>query len=234
MDWHQMKNSPRLQDVPLGKYDWYLDDWIKGLKEFKTPIFIRLSHEMDGDWYPYSEGYKPEPDPQHRGGLRCILAIYRQPLSAKPACHQRRLGLVRQRRPIRRERPGPTTTPAMITWIGSASTLYSARNPRDVVKQFLDLYGKTGKPIMIPEGGTGEDSTRWNTKFAGNAAWTKELFDTIDETPPDQALCWFEWDDTWNLTRDPAQLAEFRRRIAAKRYVGKFAEGEAVRGSKKP
>jgi hypothetical protein len=134
MDWHQMKNSPRLQDVPAGKYDWYFDDWIKGLKEYKSPIFI---------------------------------------------------------------------------------------------------YGETGKPIMIPEGGTGDEVTRWNPKYAGNAAWTKELFDVIDATPRIKAVCWYEWDETWSLARDPAQLAEFRRRIAGTRYAGKFVGGDGERGSEK-
>ena len=52
MNYFDEEHSPKLQDLVAGKYDWYLDDWIAGVKEFKDPIFIRLSHEMDGDWYP--------------------------------------------------------------------------------------------------------------------------------------------------------------------------------------
>jgi hypothetical protein len=54
MEYPDEGKSPKLQDMVAGKYDWYLDEWIAGIKEFKDPIFIRLSHEMDGDWYPYS------------------------------------------------------------------------------------------------------------------------------------------------------------------------------------
>jgi hypothetical protein len=45
--------------LPFGEQ--VADDWIKGLKEYHDAVFIRLSHEMDGDWYPYSEGYKKDP-----------------------------------------------------------------------------------------------------------------------------------------------------------------------------
>ena len=231
MDWHQMKNSPRLQDVPAGKYDWYLDDWIKGLKEYRSPIFIRLSHEMDGDWYPYSEGYKLDPA---RNTAAHYVAYWRYIVDRFRKAGVQNVAWVWC---VNGDRSGGKDWPdyypgdEYVDWL--AIDLYSARNPKEVVDQFLHLYGKTGKPIMIPEGGTGAEATRWNLKFAGNAAWTKELFDVIDATPQIKAVCWYEWDETWSLTRDPAQLAEFRRRIAGKRYVGKFVAGDLERGSKK-
>ena len=106
-----------------------------------------------------------------------------------------------------------------IDWL--AIDLYSARNPADVLEQFLGFYGKTKKPIMLPECGTADEQTRWNNAFKGNEAWTRELFDVIDATPQIKAVCWFEWDN-YHLRRDPAQLKEFRKRIAGEQFVGKF------------
>ena len=59
------------------------------------------------------------------------------------------------------------------------------------------------------------------------------MFDAIDATPSIKALCWYEWDEAWSLTRDPAQLAEFRRRIVGPRYAGKFVGGDGEGGIRK-
>ncbi len=65
MEFPDRGRSPRLQDLVAGKYDWYLDDWIQGMKEFRDPVFIRLSHEMDGDWYPVLRRLQKRPHAQH-------------------------------------------------------------------------------------------------------------------------------------------------------------------------
>ena len=108
-----------------------------------------------------------------------------------------------------------------VDWL--AIDVYSSRNPREVLQQFLDLYGKTGKPILIPEGGTGPVQTQWNKQYAGDAAWVKEMFDVIETTPQIKALCWFQYGKEWNVERDPGQLAEYQRRLRAARYSVPFS-----------
>jgi hypothetical protein len=108
-----------------------------------------------------------------------------------------------------------------VDWL--AIDVYSSRNPREVIQPFLDLYGKTGKPIMIPEGGTAPEQTRWNKQYAGDAAWVKELFDVVEATPQIKALCWFQWGKEWNVEREPGQLAEYQCRLRAVRYSVPFS-----------
>ncbi|HZZ42439.1 MAG TPA: glycosyl hydrolase [Tepidisphaeraceae bacterium] len=220
MDWHQMAKSPRLQDLVAGKYDWYLDDWITGIKEYKDPIFIRLSHEMDGDWYPYSEGYKPDPK---RNTTADYIAYWRYVVDRFRKAGVTNVAWVWC---VNGDRSGGKDWPdyypgdAYVDWL--AVDIYNTRNPKDVFAQFTQMYGKTRKPIMIPEGGTIDDNIKWNNQWTNDAVWTKELFDVMDTTPPIKAFCWFEWDPTSYIERDAGQLAEYRKRIAEKRYVGKF------------
>lgn len=37
-----------------GKWDGYIIDFAKRLKETDKPVFIRFAHEMNGNWYPWS------------------------------------------------------------------------------------------------------------------------------------------------------------------------------------
>ena len=222
MNYGDEEHSPRLQDLIAGKYDWYLDDWIAGMREFKSPVFIRLSHEMDGDWYPYSEGYKKDPT---RNTAADYIAYWKYIVD-----RFRKAGItnvawvwcVNGDRAGGRDWPDYYPGDNYTDWL--AIDLYSSRNPKEVLREFLDLYGKTNKPIMIPEGGTGDEQSKWNKSFPGNGPWTRELFDTIEATPQIKALCWFEWSKEWNIERDPAQLAEYQRRIAEKRFEMKFVE----------
>jgi hypothetical protein len=221
MNYGDEKNSPRLQDLTAGKYDWYLDDWIKGVTEFKDPMFIRLSHEMDGNWYPYSEGYKADP---RRNTTADYVAYWRYVVDRFRKAGVQNVAWVwcvngdhsGGGRDWQLYYPGDDYT----DWL--AIDLYSARNPKEVVGKFLDLYGKTGKPIMIPEGGAGPEATKYNRHFTTDAAWVAELFDTIESTPRIKALCWFEYGKQWELERDPGQLAEYQRRIKAARYGAAF------------
>jgi beta-mannanase len=107
-----------------------------------------------------------------------------------------------------------------VDWL--AIDIYSSRNPREIMRQFVEMYGATGKPMMIPEGGTGPEQTQWNKQFKSDAAWVKELFDVIDETPQMKALCWFQWGGDWNLERDADQLKEYQRRIREPRFAAPF------------
>lgn len=221
MEYPDQGQSPRLQDLVAGKYDWYLDDWIQGLTDYRDPVFIRLSHEMDGDWYPYSEGYKKDPVRNTAGDYvaywRYVVDRFRRADVTNVAW----VWCVNGDRSGGKDWPDYYPGDEYVDWL--AIDVYSSRNPREVIGQFLDLYGPKGKPIMIPEGGTGPEQTRWNNQYAGDAGWVKELFDVIEATPQIKALCWFQYGKVWNVQRDPGQLAEYQRRIRAARYCAPFS-----------
>jgi hypothetical protein len=43
-----------LTDVVDGDYDAYIDEWAQAISQTQTTIFLRLGHEMNGNWYPWS------------------------------------------------------------------------------------------------------------------------------------------------------------------------------------
>ena len=71
---------------------------------------------------------------------------------------------------------------AYVDWL--AIDLYSARQSRPGdgrVSQAL-RHG-AGKPIMIPEGGTGPEQTQWNKQFPGDAAGPRRSSDRHRSQP---------------------------------------------------
>jgi hypothetical protein len=42
--------------IASGKHDAYLRDWGVALAKWGKPVYLRYGHEMNGDWYPWSDG----------------------------------------------------------------------------------------------------------------------------------------------------------------------------------
>lgn len=45
-----------LDRITAGDFDPYLRRWAEGLRAFGRPVMLRFAHEMNGNWYPWSEG----------------------------------------------------------------------------------------------------------------------------------------------------------------------------------
>ena len=45
-----------LDRIAAGDFDPYLRRWAEGLRDFGRPVMLRFAHEMNGNWYPWSEG----------------------------------------------------------------------------------------------------------------------------------------------------------------------------------
>jgi hypothetical protein len=217
MNYADPEHSPDLKGVPLGKYDWYLDDWIAGVKKFNTPIFIRLSHEMNGNWFPYSPSYVKNPHAVTTGDYvnywRYVVDRFRKAGVANVAWVWCVNGDYRAETPSKLFYPGDS----YVDWL--SVDVYSALSARSVLEHFIQEFG-TEKPIMIPEGGTSKSVTKWYRNFVSNTQWTNELFDLIDVdfSPQIKGFCWFEDFSTGSMVDDPSQLAAFQTRIAKPRY----------------
>ncbi|MBA3971571.1 MAG: T9SS type A sorting domain-containing protein [Bacteroidetes bacterium] len=46
--------QPRLNDIIAGSLDGHIDDFADKIKTYTDTVIIRLFHEFDGDWYPWS------------------------------------------------------------------------------------------------------------------------------------------------------------------------------------
>lgn len=51
------KNQPtyKLSTITAGNHDTYIKKWATDLKAYNKPVMLRFAHEMNGNWYPWSE-----------------------------------------------------------------------------------------------------------------------------------------------------------------------------------
>lgn len=45
----------KLSNITRGDFDAFIRHWAEGARAWGYPFFLRLDHEMNGDWYPWSE-----------------------------------------------------------------------------------------------------------------------------------------------------------------------------------
>ena len=231
MDWSNHATSPSIAGLLRGEYDWYIDEWIDGIKEFADPIFIRLSHEMDGDWYPYSEGY---PGATHTAEdfveyWKYVVDRFRAADVDNVAWVWSPDGTRQGVRDWVDYYPGDE----YVDWLGLS--VYSNKQPLDTFLQFREAFG-TEKPIMIAEGGTEDLLTAFHPDYPGNAQWIRDFYDAIleDAAPQVKAVMWFQWNDHSWVQRDPEQLPVYLDYTERDMFISELALGGESGGSDIP
>ena len=67
-----------LAAVASGQHDAYIRQWAKSAKAWGHPFFLRFAHEMNGDWYPWSEAVNGNTSGQYVAAWRHVHDIFDQ------------------------------------------------------------------------------------------------------------------------------------------------------------
>lgn len=67
-----------LSNIIAGKYDAYIRQWATDAKNWGHPFFLRFNHEMNGDWYPWSEQVNGNQSGQFVQAWRHVHDIFTQ------------------------------------------------------------------------------------------------------------------------------------------------------------
>jgi beta-mannanase len=65
-----------LARITAGAYDGYLRSWAKGLRGWGKPVYLRFAHEMNGDWYPWSERVNGNRPGDYVAAWRHVRAVF--------------------------------------------------------------------------------------------------------------------------------------------------------------
>jgi beta-mannanase len=182
--------SGTLTAIAAGEYDNYVREFMRAARDWGKPLFLRLGHEMNGNWYPW-DGF-------HNGGesgpekyRQAWLYIYnvREELKAENVnlvwCPNNINVPNAAWNNIAAYYPGDQS----VDWVGMDGYNWGFadwQSFRSVFNEgYRSLAALTDKPIMIGEFASSEQG-------GDKAAWIKEaIFNIKNDFPRIKLVCWF-------------------------------------------
>ncbi|PQV62648.1 Glycosyl hydrolase family 26 [Abditibacterium utsteinense] len=211
------RRAADLKQIALGAWDDYFKDAAQTVRDFKDPVFISIDHEMNGNWYPYSQAYPGSnfTAADFVAAWRRIVTVFRQNGASNAAFvwspNVPDVGNV----PYSKYYPGDDA----VDWIGVS--FYSG-NDLGAMDAIYKTYAAK-KPFFITEWATAPEKSRYNPNFPGDVAWIEQFFAALSARYPRvKAISWFNWnkgDGNYLLGRVPAQSKAYAEDIANARYL---------------
>lgn len=205
------------QQITMGMWDAYFEEFADTIKEFDSPVFISINHEMNGNWYPYSEAFPggTSTAADYVAMWRHIVDIFRQRGVTNVAWvwspNVPDVGSVSAAKYY----PGDD----YVDWVGIS--FYSSNKPMDM-DPIYRTYSQR-KPFFITEWATAPEKSRFNPKYPGDVAWINQFFDALETRYKRvKAISWFDWnagDGNYKVGRNPKQLEAYARHISKPRYL---------------
>jgi hypothetical protein len=210
------KKQAGLKEIARGVYDAYYQEFADTVKDFRDPVFISIDHEMNGNWFPYSQDY-PGSDvtaADYIAAWKHIVDIFR----ARGATNVAWVWSPNV--------PDVGSTPATkyypgddyVDWIGVS--FYSGNNA-NALDAIYTIYAPR-KPFFITEWATAQEQSRYYADYPGDAQWVEQFFHSLNtKYPRVKAISWFQYDKedgNFLLQRVDEQQREYSSEAAAPRY----------------
>jgi beta-mannanase len=220
-------NEPdfQLSDLIEGRYDSYIAEFATEARSWGHPFFLRFNWEMNGNWFPWSEGVNGNSAGQYVAAWRHVHDIFASVGATNATwvwCPFVDPGNTLQG--IASLYPGD----AYVDWSGLdgynwGTNPASPRGWRSFDQLFEDSYRQIAetiapsKPMMIGEVGSSE--------YGGSkASWIAETLAEVPvEYPQIRAFLWFDkFDDSmdWPIETSASATGAFAQGIQPPSYVG--------------
>jgi beta-mannanase len=201
-----------LSQILSGRYDSYIQSWAQGLAAYGRPVYLRLMHEMNGNWYPWCgtvNGNTPLEFRRawihihsifHRAGASNVRWVWSPNAQDVPADND-----------FEKYYPGDRYVDVLALDGYNWGHNYPQYNGG--WRSFSEIFGGAYKrivrlgpqPVWIPETATAPEGDR--------AAWVTAMFSAVRSSfPRITAIVWFDavGPPDWQVGSDPAVLSAFR------------------------
>ncbi len=214
------KNTRKMaapRDIARGAYDSYFNEFADTVKDFGDPVFISINHEMNGNWYPYSQDFSgtSSTSGDYVSMWRRIVSIFRSRGANNVAWVWSPNVPSVGRASANNYYPGDS----YVDWIGPS--FYSG-NQLDAMDDLYRTYANR-KPFFITEWATSREQSRYNKTYPGDAQWVSGFFATMQKRYPRvKAISWFDWnksDGDHRLERVSAQQRAYTAQVRNPRYL---------------
>ncbi|MEU5941084.1 glycosyl hydrolase [Micromonospora sp. NPDC047548] len=206
----------RLSRISRGSLDAYVLSWAQGIKSLGYPVAIRFAHEMNGDWYPWSEAVNGNRPGDYVKAWRHVHDLF----TAAGATN-----VIWVWSPnVRWDNSTPklsTLYPGddYVDWVGlsgyyGTGALSTYRSFDAIFNQTIkEIRAFTHRPLVITETGASDGKGR-------KAEWIRQTFQLLPRHKDIIGLIWFEVNKEldWRIVSSPAVTKAFAQSVAASRY----------------
>lgn len=198
-----------LDRITAGDFDGYLTRWARQIRAYRQPVVVRFAHEMNGNWYPWSEQV-------NGNGPGDSVAAWRHVVQIFTANHA---GNVIWKWSPNVPYEGSTDLASLypgdryVDQVALDGYNWSTLQPWSTWQSFAEIFAPglaqlralTARPVYIGETGCPEIG-------GDKAAWVSDMFATLRAHPEIRGLTWFDFDKEtdWRLDSSAPTLAAFR------------------------
>jgi len=218
---HQPRYS--LRSINTREHDAQIRQWARTAAAWGKPFYLRLAHEMNGDWNSWSPGVNGNTASQYVSAWRRVRHMFDEEGAANVrwvwSPNVDSDGSV----PFSEVYPGD----AYVDWLGidgyNWGTTQSWSSWTGLAEVFGPSYGRlvgmTDKPLMIAETAS--------TELGGDkAGWIRQGFfdEVLSRFPRVRAIVWFHEnkETDWRVDSSPASLAAYSEVAASSSYQGRL------------
>jgi beta-mannanase len=204
-----------LRTIIAGNYDHYIQQWAHDARVWGHLIYLRFAHEMNGDWYPWSQGVNGNTPAEYVAAWRHIVRIFREEGATNVQWIWSPNVIYDGSTPLSELYPGDN----YVDWVGldgynGGPALSHKWLSFDLVfaPSYEALANLTSKPMMITETASAEAG-------GDKAAWIRQglLEDLPVKFPRVRAVIWFNEnkETDWRVNSSMQSLAAYREVVAA-------------------
>ena len=196
-----------LDTITAGAHDAYLSRWAKQVKAWGGPLVIRFAHEMNGNWYPWSEGVNGNGPGDHATAWRHVVDLFRRAKVSNVTWAWAANVPYAGSTPLASLYPGD----AYVGRVGLDGYNWGTTQPWSSWQSFGDLFGPgvaelqsiSTRPIHINETGAPEAGG------GDKAAWITDMWAWLDAHPKVRGLTWFSIlkEADWRVDSSEAALS---------------------------
>ncbi|MFQ6485386.1 glycoside hydrolase family 26 protein [Brachybacterium epidermidis] len=188
--WDYLASSPRtvqpefqLREISGGRHDSYIQDWARGIARLDYRVAIRFAHEMNGDWYPWSERVNGNAAGDYVRAFRHVHDVVTAEGADVTWIWSPNVNYEGSA-PIGALYPGSD----YVDWMGLSGYYTDGQ-----FEEFDQIFGRSiagleeldDKPIVITEIGAPDTTGR-------QSEWVVDMFDALPRYPSVIGFVWFE------------------------------------------
>ncbi len=205
-----------LGHIISGDYDTYIRSWASDLKSWGKPVMLRFAHEMNGNWYPWSEQVNGNQPGQYVAAWRHVHDIFTRMGDHNVSWVWSPNVVYDGSIALHELYPGP----GYVDVVAMDGYNWGTTHSDSVWTSPADLFGSTlsqvrriapGLPIIIGETASAESG-------GSKADWITTLFSYLTSQPDVTAVVWFDYNKEadWRINSSDASVAAFKAALSSR------------------